>query len=267
VLAGAVLLAGFVLWLRRATHPLIDLSLFRSVEFAAGAALATLASFAMMGAIFVLPQYFQAMWDTDAFGTGLRLLPVIGGLLVGVQAGARLIAVWGTKAVVAAGFVLMAAGLLTGATATVGDGFGFVAGWMVVVGVGLGLALPPAMNAAIGALAAERSGVGGGLVHALRQVGGTFGVAVLGTALNAGYRSTVDTSGLSAADAGVVLDTAAAGMKVARVMDSPALAESVRSAFTSGMGVLLVVCAAVMLAGAVLAVAFLPGRSATLVNT
>jgi MFS transporter, DHA2 family, multidrug resistance protein len=104
-------------------------------------------------------------------------------------------------------------------------------------------------------------------VHALRQVGGTFGVAVLGTALNAGYRSTVDTSGLSAADAGVVLDTAAAGMKVARVVDSPALAESVRSAFTSGMGVLLVVCAAVMLAGAALAVAFLPGRSASLVNT
>ncbi|MGH3877997.1 MAG: DHA2 family efflux MFS transporter permease subunit [Actinophytocola sp.] len=261
VLAGAALLTGFVLWLRRARHPLVDLDLFRSTGFASGATLATLASFTMMGAIFVLPQYFQAMWDTDAFGTGLRLLPVIGGLLVGVQVGERLLAPLGEKAVVAAGFVLMAAGLLIGATAAVGDGYGFAAGWMAVAGLGLGLALPPAMNAAIGALAAEDSGVGGGLVHALRQVGGTLGVAVLGTALNASYRSTVDASGVSGSDAGAVLDTAAAGLRVARTEDSQRLADSVREAFSNGMSTLLVLCAVVMLGGAVLAVAVLPTRA------
>jgi MFS transporter, DHA2 family, multidrug resistance protein len=249
--AGVALLVGFVLWQRRARHPLVDLGLFRSVGFTSGALLATLASFAMMGAIFVLPQYFQAVWDTGALGTGLRLLPLIGGLIVGVQAGDRVRPGVGAKVLATTGFALMAAGLLVGATTDVGDGYGFVAAWTAVVGLGLGLALPLAMAAAVGALAPERSGVGGGLVHALRQVGGTLGVAVLGTALNAGYGSVVDVAGLPAGDA-------ATGVRVARALGSPDVLASVRTAFVHGMSAMLIVCAVVMFLAALLAVAWLP---------
>ena len=70
-----------------------------------------------------------------------------------------------------------------------GSGYGFAALWVTVMGAGLGFALPGAMNAALGALSAERSGVGSALIMALRQVGGTFGVAILGSILSTAYRS------------------------------------------------------------------------------
>jgi len=261
VAAGVAVLAAFVAWLRRARRPLFDLRLFQSAGFACGSALATVASFAMIGAIFVLPQYFQAVWGSDALGTGLRVLPIIAGLLVGVQVGERLRRRGASaKVVVAVGFGLMTAGLLVGATTGVGAGYGFVAAWLCVVGLGLGFALPTSMDVALGSMAAGRSGVGSALVLALRQVGGALGVAVLGAALNAGYRATVDVDGLPAADAEAVRDSAAAGVRLARATGSAELLESVRGAFVDGLGIMLVVCAAFTALAVLLTLAFLPAQ-------
>src|SRR4051794_18363103 len=85
MIGGAVLLGAFVVWQRRSRQPLVDLGLFRSRAFTGGAVLATVASFAMLGLLFALPQYFSAVGGQDAFGSGLRLLPVIGGLLLGAR--------------------------------------------------------------------------------------------------------------------------------------------------------------------------------------
>ncbi|WP_199429951.1 DHA2 family efflux MFS transporter permease subunit [Qaidamihabitans albus] len=259
-LGGLAVLAGFGFWLRRAPEPLVDTALFRSRGFTWGTLLATVASFALMGAMFLLPQFFQAVGGTDALGTGLRLLPIVGGLLVGVQIADRLRPKLGAKLVVAAGFLIMAAGLVLGTATTVSDGYGFVAIWVSVTGLGLGFALPPAMDVAMGSLAAGRAGVGSGLLQAMRQVGGTFGVAILGTVLNAGYRAGVDVEGLPEPAADAVRDTAAAGVQVAEATGAPGLLASVRGAFVDGMSSTLWVCAAVAVLGAVLALAFLPRR-------
>jgi MFS transporter, DHA2 family, multidrug resistance protein len=72
LVAGVALLAAFVLWQRRAAHPLVDLTLFRNRAFTGGAVLATVASFAMLGLLFSLPQLFSAVGGHDAFGSGLR---------------------------------------------------------------------------------------------------------------------------------------------------------------------------------------------------
>ncbi len=262
--AGAALLVAFALWLRRAANPLFEPGLFRSVGFGCGSGLATVASFAMMGAIFVLPQYFQDVWDTDALGTGLRVMPVVAGLLVGVQAGARLARRVGANVVVAAGFALMTAGLLAG-TATGVGGYGLVAAWTCLVGLGLGLVIPIAMDVALGALTPGRTGVGSALVQALRQVGGTLGVAILGTALNAGYRARVDASAEVAAlpdgDAAVVRDSAVAGARLAVDSGPAGLLDAVRGAFVHGLGLMLVVCAVVTGLAAVVALTLLPPRA------
>ncbi|RBM23099.1 MFS transporter [Prauserella sp. PE36] len=258
LVAGVVLLVGFVLWLRRATHPLVDRELFRSAGFTWGAVLATLASFALMGAMFVLPQLFQAVNGADALGTGLRLLPIVGGLLVGVQVAERLRERLGAKVVVAAGFAIMAVGGVLGTATDAADGYGFIATWITVLGLGLGFALPPAMDIAMGSLDTERSGVGSGLLQAMRQVGGTLGVAILGTVLNAGYTSAVDVTGLPPTAADAVRDSAAAGVQVAR--EAPGLLGSVRDAFVSGMTATLWVSAAFAVAGVVLTLRFLPRR-------
>src|SRR5690606_14560962 len=100
-------------------HPLVELSLFRSRGFLWGSVLATLATFTMMGAMFVLPQYFSAVNDAGAMQTGLRLLPMIGGLLVGVQLADRVRPALGAKIVVGTGFVVSCAALVLGTTTSV----------------------------------------------------------------------------------------------------------------------------------------------------
>src|SRR3954452_17673267 len=130
---GVVLLAAFWSWQRRTADALVDLALFRSARFTWGTVLATLASFALMGLLFVLPQLFQAVQGADALNTGLRLLPIIGGLLIGAKVAERLGVGVGSRVTVAVGFVLMFAGLVAGAFTGVGDSYGLVAIWVSVV--------------------------------------------------------------------------------------------------------------------------------------
>jgi EmrB/QacA subfamily drug resistance transporter len=277
LLAGAVVLAVFVAWERRAGRhgtALVQLELFRSAGFTWGTILTTFVSFAMFGILFAMPQYFQGVRGLDSLGTGLRMLPMIGGMVVGMVAGTRLqtprkgpdgrpasAPPVGPKILVAAGFVVMAAGLAVGATTSAVSGTAFTAAWFGVAGLGLGLAMPAAMNAALGALSAERSGSGSALITAMRQVGATIGVAVLGTVLLSAYRSQLDLGGLPAAAAGAVRTGVIAGVGVALHLHSAALLDSVHAAFAHGLDVMLAVCAGIAGLSALLALAFLPRRA------
>jgi EmrB/QacA subfamily drug resistance transporter len=248
--AGVVLLAGLVAWQRRTATPLVDLALFRSAAFTWGGVLATIASFGLLGLLFALPQFFTVVGGHDAFGSGLRLLPVIGGLVVGARLGERAVRRAGTRAVIATGLALIAVASFAGARTGPHTGYGYVAAWITLAGLGLGLTLPPALNAALGALTAERSGIGNAVLQAMRQVGGAVGVAVLGTVLSTGYRDRLGDAPAA------VRDSAAAATTVA----DPALLAAVRAAFTHGMDLSLLVGGSVAAAGAVLALVFLPAR-------
>jgi MFS transporter, DHA2 family, multidrug resistance protein len=255
--AGVVLLAGFIAWQRRSAHPLIELSLFTNRNFAWGTVHATIVNFALFGLLFAVPQYFQSVDGTTPLGTGLRLLPMIAGMLAGTSTGGRLARRFGARIVIATGFLLAAAALGAAATTSAGTGYGFAAAWVAVLGVGIGLALPAAMSAALGALTAERAGAGSGLMQALRQVGGTIGVAVLGTVLGSGYRARAHAGRLPAPLADAVHSSVAAGIAVARQLHDDALARTVRAAFVHGMDLTLVVSGALVLAGAILAALFM----------
>src|SRR5580704_14418442 len=277
ILGGAAVLAVFVAWERRAGRhgmALVQLELFRSAAFTWGTILTTFVSFAMFGILFAMPQYFQGVRGLDSLATGLRMLPMIGGMVLGMVSGTRLQSPRngpdgrpagappvGPKALVTAGFVVMAAGLAVGATTSAASGSAFTATWYAVAGLGLGLALPAGMNAALGALSAERSGSGSALITAMRQVGATIGVAVLGTVLLSAYRSQLDLGGLPAAAAGAVRTGVGAGVGVAIHLQSAALLDSVRAAFSHGLDVMLAVCAGIAGLSALLALAFLPRRA------
>jgi MFS transporter, DHA2 family, multidrug resistance protein len=302
IAAGAVLLAAFTAWEhvltrrgeRKATgaaaetrastragtpaetqavRPLIELALFRSAGFSWGTILATLVSFAMFGILFAMPQYFQEVRGVNALGSGLRMLPLIGGMLAGMIGGTRLQSprrnaaglpiepLAGARSMVAAGFGVMAAGLTVGAFTTVTSGTGFAAGWFAVSGLGLGVAMPSAMNAALGALSADRSGAGSALITAMRQAGATIGVAVLGTILNNVYLARLAPAALPAPVAGAVKSSVAAGVVVAHKLRSASLLETVQAAFVHGMDTMLWVCGGIALASALLGLAFLPRRA------
>jgi MFS transporter, DHA2 family, multidrug resistance protein len=262
--ASAVLLVGFVVWERRVARrggtPLVDLGLFRLPGFAGGAALSTLLQFSLIGLIFAVPQYLRAVLGFDAMGAGLRLLPLIGGMIVGLGLGDRISKKAGPKLAVLVGFAVAGAGLVVSAFTDVRDGTGFVETWLAIVGFGTGMALPPAMNAALGRLTGERSGVGSALITAIRQVGGVLGVAVLGSVLNSAYRDRLDLTGLPATAANAVRDNVASGIAVAGQLGSDTLAATVRAAFVHGMDVLLATSGTIAIVAAVLALVVLPGR-------
>ena len=257
--AGVALLSWFVAWERRTSHPLIDPALFTGRDFSTGTALATLANFALFGLIFAMPQYFQDVSGSGPLGTGLRLLPLIAGMLAGTRLAPGIARRTGTPLVITAGFVLSAAALGLAATTGVHTGYGFTAAWFTALGAGLGLALPAAMNTAIGALSAERAG-GSGLLQALRQVGGTIGVAVLGTVLNSGYRGQLGGRHLPGPAAGPVRSSVAAGVHIARQLDDAALLHTVQAAFVHGMDLAMLAGAILTLAGGAAALLFLPRR-------
>ncbi len=268
MVAGVVVLAGFFLWERRLSlrpggQPLVDLALFRSASFTWGVILAATAVLAMIGVLFTMPQFFQGVLGTDALGSGLRLLPLIAGLVVGAVPADRIARLVGAKITVALGFVLLGAGLLFGAMTGVGSSGGFVAAWMALVGAGMGLAMATAASAALSELSQERSGVGSAVMQALQKVGGPFGAAILGSVLSSVYQGRLNLAGLPAAAANVVKQSLFGGLAVAQQLGSAPLLASVRTAFVQGMDVSLVVAVGIAALGFVLTLAFLPARAAS----
>jgi len=280
---GVVGAVAFVAWERlvaqRGGQPLVDLGLFRSAGFTWGTTLSTMISFALFGIFFVLPQYFLDVRGLNSLGSGVRLLPLIGGMIVGLVLGQRLQTVRGAgadgrprgplaspKLIGAIGFAIMAAAMVVGTSTTATSSTGFLASWFAITGFGLGLAMPTMLNAALSALSPERSGSGSALMTAMRQVGATIGVAVLGTVIATVYQNHLHLPGLPASAAAAAHSSVAAGVAVAKQAAAPAsgvLLAAVHHAYTSGLDVMLWICAGIAIAAAILALLFIPRNAGT----
>jgi EmrB/QacA subfamily drug resistance transporter len=265
MIGGTLALAVFAVWeralgARRPGRALVDLGLFRSARFTWGTILAGAGIFAFFGILFAAPQYFQAVLGTDAMGSGVRLLPLLGGMMIGAGAADRVAARIGAKVTVTIGFAVLAAALAAATSTTATSGYGLAAAWTTAGGLGAGLVLATAASAALGAIPVERSGSASALMQAVQKLGSPLSAAVLGSVVNSGYQDRLDLAGLPAAAAGAVRESVFAGVAVARQIGSPALLAGVRSAFVHGLGLMLWISAGIAAAGVVLAVVFLPAR-------
>ncbi len=259
---GAITLLLFYAWekriLRRGRQPLVDLKLFSHRAFTWGTLLMTSVNFALFGLLFGLPQYLQAVRGDDALRAGYYLLPMIGGLMIGSVVTGKMANKANTKLAVAVGFGIMAAGLMLGAQTTLSASNAFIIVWSGMIGLGLGVAMPTVATAAISPLSAERSGSGTALVSSVRQVGGTLGIALLGTLIGASYRSQLHVENLPNQVGAAVHSSVIAGVAVAQKLGSPVLLHEVRSAFVHGLDVMLWVCGGIALCAVVIALVFLP---------
>ncbi len=275
IAAGAVGSVAFVAWEKHVTQrgrqPLVDLTLFRSAGFTWGTILATMISFALFGVFFVMPQYFLGVRGLNSLDSGVRMLSLIGGLVVGLGVGQRLQTVRkdgadgvprgplaGPKIIGATGFAIMAVGLLLGIDTSPTTPTGFMMAWFAVTGLGLGLAMPTMLNAALSALTPERSGSGSALMTAMRQVGATIGVAVLGTVIATVYQNHLHLPGLSASVAAQARSSLAAGVGIATKAHAAGLLQDVRMAYSNGLDLMLWICAGIAVVAAVLAALFIP---------
>jgi MFS transporter, DHA2 family, multidrug resistance protein len=266
MIAGVLVLAGFFLWesllsKRPGGQPLVDLTLFRTASFTWGVILAGIAGLAMIGVLFTLPQYFQGVLGTDAMGSGVRLVPIIVGIVLGAVPADRVARLIGVKITVALGFAFLAAGMFIGSTTSVESSDGFLVMWQAVVGLGLGLTFATSASAALAEIPEERSGVASAVMQAMQKIGGPLGTAILGSVLSSVYLSQLQLTGLAGAVAGVARRSLFGGLAVAAKLHSPAFLDMVRGSFVHGMDVSLVVAGGIAAAGMLLALIFLPARA------
>jgi EmrB/QacA subfamily drug resistance transporter len=263
--AAAVALAAFVAWELRSSSPMLDVRLFRVRRFSGASVSIALVFFSLFGTIFFLTSYLQSVMDYDALGAGLRITPIAAGLVLGGPLSAKLAGQVGTRNVVSAGLVVVTAGLLVLSTADAGSGYGLIAAALVLLGFGMGATMAPATESIMSSLPLAHAGVGSAMNDTVRMVGGTLGVAVLGSLLSSSYGADMEgavdglphSAGAAASDsighASVVADRIGgdAGATLDRVAET---------AFSSAMSTTLMIAAAVAMTGAIVARVVLPGR-------
>jgi EmrB/QacA subfamily drug resistance transporter len=267
---AAALVAGFIAWERRAAAPMLDVGLFRNLRFSAASGAVTITFFSLMGFIFLVTLYFQFLKNYGPFSTGLRLLPVA--TLTGITSvlGTGLAVRSGTKLVVAGGLLSLAAGLAWTSTASASTSYLTIAGQMVLIGSGIGLTSAPATESIMGAVPPAKAGVGSAINDATRILGGTLGVAVIGSVYASLYASRL-TSGLTVhlpeAAASAAHSSVGGALGAADQLDvagqgdlAAALRENASAAFFHGFETACLMAAAVAVAGAVMAVVLIPAQ-------
>ena len=267
LLAGAaVLLAAFGARERRAANPVIDPALFRDRRFTWGTVATVAVSVALYGILFVAPQYLQSVLGDDPAGAGLRLLPLMGGLLVAGGAAGPAVRAAGTRLTVAAGLAVLSGGLALLSQVHLTTSYAFVAAGLALCGLGTGAAIGAAMNAVMAAAGGDEAGTGASVNSALRQTGGAIAVAALGSVLSGGYARALGPA-LAALPAQARAAARASVTQAGQVADrlssgGPALRAAAGTAFLHGMSSVMLSCAAVAAAAIPASLRYLPGRAA-----
>jgi EmrB/QacA subfamily drug resistance transporter len=189
--AGAVVAFGLFYWREhRVLQPLIDFSLFRSLNFAAGNATGLLLSAAMMGAFFTIPIFLQSVLGFSAIKAGLVMAPMSVVIIFAAPVAGMLSDRIGSKWIVAAGMFVLAfglgwmAGLVPGVAkiSPTTTSLSLVAPF-IISGIGIGLAVAPVTSAVMATAPRERVGNASGVLSTMRQVGSLMGIAILGAVL------------------------------------------------------------------------------------
>ncbi len=267
--AAAVLLTVFTMVELRTEKPLLDVRVFTIPRFTAGAVSIAVAFFCLFGFIFLITQYFQFVKGYSTLSAGVHTLPFAIVAAVFTPIGAVMALKVGARLVVGVGLLLMAGGLvMAGFTSTPHAAFfGPIIISMVLLSLGLSAITAPSTEAVMGALAADQIGAGAAVNNTTRELGGTLGVAVLGSVFASAYTPKIGRAfapfpvppgARQAASQSVA--GALAVVRHAPAVAQPVLKAAAFTGFGAGLKIACVVGAVVAVIGAVNAFRFLPGR-------
>jgi EmrB/QacA subfamily drug resistance transporter len=183
LLGGAVLLAGFTWWQTKAAQPLLPLRVLLDRNRGASFIAVLICGAGMFGVFLFLTYYLQKSLGYSPVKTGLAFMPMVVGLLVTTPlASDVLIPRIGPKPVIPVGMGFAAAGLAWLTALDLNSGYAAnVMPPLIVIGLGLGLVMAPAMGLATSGVAAEDAGVASAAVNTMQQVGGSISTALLTT--------------------------------------------------------------------------------------
>ena len=216
-------------------------------------------------------RYFQFVLGYSPLETGVRILPVAFSIAVASIAGVRIALALGDKIVVTTGLVSMSIAFAWISQSSLTTPYIEIAGQMIALGLGLGLTSAPATEAITGAVPREKAGQGSAVNDATREVGGTLGVATIGSVFASLYVASLNSQAAWISAPAALLDRARDGVGLAlnaveanraQLGDQTAnaLVGGARDAFVSGLEAGCLVAAVVTAAGAIMAAGLLPSR-------
>ncbi|HEY7399047.1 MAG TPA: MFS transporter [Gaiellaceae bacterium] len=264
--AGAALLAAFVLFELRRDEPMLDPRLFARRGFGVGSLSLSLQFFAQFGFLFVALQYLQFVLGYSPLEAGASILPMALMLMAISPRAPKLARRFGVRLVGGTGLALMGVGFLVFTTLDVGSSYWRFGTGALIAGIGLALATAPATTAIVSSLPDHRQGIASAVNDLAREVGGAFGIAVLGSILQIGYRNDLGsaTAGLPRPAADAARGSIAAAAEIAQQAGprGTALLERAHAAFVHGFTGALLVAALVLFAASVVVAVLAPGRKA-----
>jgi EmrB/QacA subfamily drug resistance transporter len=189
-IVGVVLLGVFLFVERHAREPVLPISVLRDDVFRIAGLLSLIVGFALFGSVTFLPLFFQTVFHSSPTGAGLRLIPLMGGLVLTSVVSGRVISRTGHyKAFPIAGTAVMTVGLLLLSRLDVSTSAAAADLYLLVLGLGLGLVMQVLVLAVQNAIDYSVLGAATSGVTLARGIGGSIGAAVFGTIFSSRLRS------------------------------------------------------------------------------
>jgi EmrB/QacA subfamily drug resistance transporter len=239
--ALAVTLLGlFVWWELRTAHPMLDPRYFKNRRFSLGSLTISASFLVMFGFFFILTLFFQFAQGHSPLAAAVRALPFAGTMVVVAPRSAGLAHKHGPRVMVTIGLLLAATGLIVMGTVQPSTHYGIIVLPLILMAAGLATLMPPSTEAIVSALPQDQAGVGSAVNDTTREVGGSIGLALLGSLLSSGYRSGINDAlgGLPEQAAELARDSIGAARAIAAQIGGDAgarLSEAAGLAYVEGM--------------------------------
>lgn len=263
---GLVAMAAFVWWELKTKHPMLDVRLFKIRAFGISALVLTLVFFALMGMFFNMSQLTQLIWGYGPLDAAVKMLPMSAMIVIASILSPRLVNKFGKRIVVGSGMLIMAAGVLILSQLGVDPNYGAFVLAMCTAALGMGIAMSPTTDLMMSAVPRSRAGMGSATNDTTRELGGSLGVAVLGSLLAGQYSEKIAPAAAQLPEqARVAVESSLTGaLKVAESLPqhyAPALIEAAKNAWIGGFKYALVIGAVVIASSALVAFIWLPNKS------
>jgi EmrB/QacA subfamily drug resistance transporter len=271
--AAALLLAAFLRYESRSPKAMLPLRFFKIPAFAAGNAVAFAISLGMFGCWFFMSLYMQNVRGYSPTGTGLRFLPMTVAIIITAPNAGKYASKHGSRAPMTLGLTLAGSGLLAlSIIANQSTPLPVLLVIMMFMGSGMGMTMAPMTAAVMNAVGPERAGLGSAATNTSREVGGVFGIALLGTLLATKLKASLSGAiaglGLPASVAHELVTKAGQGQigkeLLARIPPDKtgAVAHLVSNAFLSGFHLALAVGGSTLLVAAIVSSRWIPSGAA-----
>jgi EmrB/QacA subfamily drug resistance transporter len=272
LVASGVLATLFLLWEMRSQHAMMPLRFFRIPAFSAGNTVAFSVSLGMFATFFFLSLYMQEIRGYSAFEAGVRFLPMTLLIIATAPNAGKYASRHGSRIPMTYGLLLAGGGLLALSRLDLATSYWVMVPIFMIMGHGMGATMAPMTAAVMNAVGHERAGLGSAMTNTSREVGGVFGIALLGTILTTRLKSQIGPAltnlGLVGPQKSAIATAAGHGEISPAVLrgltpeQKGAVFQAFRESFLSGFRLSLIVGGAVLLVAALVANRFIPGRTA-----